>query len=97
MKALCFQIWFSTPICHKNSKSSQISVSQINVLPLSENSVAIDVVQESLHKLLKVRYVERCPAPEPVVSPPVEQDTKKRGAKSKVNLIHVNFCISYCL
>ncbi|KAF7801890.1 DNA-directed RNA polymerase III subunit RPC3 [Senna tora] len=49
-----------------------------------QNPVAIDVVRESLHKLLMVRYVERCPAPSPVVSSPVEKDTKKRGAKSKV-------------
>ncbi|XP_028773136.1 DNA-directed RNA polymerase III subunit RPC3 isoform X2 [Neltuma alba] len=49
-----------------------------------ENAVALDVVQESLRKLLMVRYVERCPSPEPVISPPVEQDTKRRGAKSKI-------------
>ncbi|KAK4275837.1 hypothetical protein QN277_018855 [Acacia crassicarpa] len=48
-----------------------------------ENAVALDVVQGSLRKLLMIQYVERCPAPEPVLSPPVEQDTKKRGAKSK--------------
>ncbi|KAK7266150.1 hypothetical protein RIF29_18791 [Crotalaria pallida] len=39
-------------------------------------------VRESLCKLLAVRYVERCPAPEPVVYPVVEETTiKKRGAK----------------
>lgn len=68
----------------QNIKYSGTSVSQINLLSLSENAVALDVVRESLLKLLKVRYVERCPAPEPVVSPPAEEDTKKRGAKSKV-------------
>ena len=46
--------------------------------------MALDVIQESLRKLLMIRYVERCPSPEPVISPPVEQDAKKRGAKSKV-------------
>ncbi|KAI9084158.1 hypothetical protein K1719_033829 [Acacia pycnantha] len=49
-----------------------------------ENAVPLDVVQESLHKLSMLRYAERCPSPEPVISPPVEQDTKKRGAKSKI-------------
>ncbi|XP_028800046.1 uncharacterized protein LOC114755336 isoform X2 [Neltuma alba] len=49
-----------------------------------ENAVALDVVQESLSKLLMIRYAERCPAPGLVVSPPVEQDTKKRGAKFKI-------------
>ncbi|KAI9103525.1 hypothetical protein K1719_023148 [Acacia pycnantha] len=38
-----------------------------------ENAVPLDVVQESLHKLLMLRYAERCPSPEPVISPPVEQ------------------------
>ncbi|KAI9115866.1 hypothetical protein K1719_012796 [Acacia pycnantha] len=56
---------------------------QAFILEQEENAVPLDVVQESLHKLLMLRYAERCPSPEPVISPPVEQDTKKRGAKSK--------------
>ncbi|KAI4351730.1 hypothetical protein L6164_006055 [Bauhinia variegata] len=48
-----------------------------------ENPVAMDFVQENLRKLLAVRYVERCPDPEPFVSKPVkEETTRKRGAKS---------------
>ncbi|KAB1210684.1 hypothetical protein CJ030_MR6G009124, partial [Morella rubra] len=43
-----------------------------------------DVVQESLLKLLTARYIERCPAPEPVLAAPVKEETtaKKRGPKS---------------
>lgn len=43
-----------------------------------------DILQESLHKLLAARYVERCPTPEPVLAAPVKEETtaKKRGAKS---------------
>ncbi|RDX69884.1 DNA-directed RNA polymerase III subunit RPC3, partial [Mucuna pruriens] len=49
----------------------------------NENAVATKVVQELLCKLLAARFVERCPAPEPVVSTSFkETTTKKRGAKS---------------
>ncbi|KAK4571614.1 hypothetical protein RGQ29_030141 [Quercus rubra] len=47
-----------------------------------------DVVQEGLTKLLAAHFVERCPAPEPLVPEPVKVETtsKKRGAKSaKIN------------
>nr|XP_023889544.1 uncharacterized protein LOC112001605 [Quercus suber] len=47
-----------------------------------------DVVQEGLTKLLAAHFVERCPAPEPLVPEPVKAETtsKKRGAKSaKIN------------
>ncbi|XP_019442130.1 PREDICTED: DNA-directed RNA polymerase III subunit RPC3 isoform X1 [Lupinus angustifolius] len=48
-----------------------------------ENPVAIDVVRETLRKLLAARYVERCPAPEPVLFPVVEETTtRKRGARA---------------
>lgn len=59
-------------------------ISQINAPSISENPVAIDAVRESLRKLLFVRYVERCPAAEPVVSKPAKDEaaTKKRGPKS---------------
>jgi len=45
------------------------------------------VVREILSKLLTARLVERCPAPEPVVSTSFkETTTRKRGAKAaKVN------------
>ncbi|KAL2562167.1 hypothetical protein AAZX31_20G146800 [Glycine max] len=48
-----------------------------------ENAVPTKVVRETLCKLLTARFVERCPAPEPVVSTSFkETTTKKRGAKS---------------
>ena len=59
-------------------------ISQINAPSISENPVGIDAVRETLHKLLFVRYVERCPSSEPVVSKPAKDEatTKKRGPKS---------------
>ncbi|KAL2324536.1 hypothetical protein Fmac_023594 [Flemingia macrophylla] len=48
-----------------------------------ENAVATNAVREILCKLLAARFVERCPAPEPVVSTSFkETTTRKRGAKS---------------
>ncbi|KAL2995556.1 hypothetical protein AAZX31_10G222300 [Glycine max] len=48
-----------------------------------ENAVPTKVVRETLCKLLTARFVERCPAPEPVVSTSFkETTTRKRGAKS---------------
>jgi len=50
---------------------------------LAENAVDTKVVREILSKLLTARLVERCPAPEPVVSTSFkETTTRKRGAKS---------------
>ncbi|KHN26644.1 DNA-directed RNA polymerase III subunit RPC3 [Glycine soja] len=49
----------------------------------NENAVPTKVVRETLCKPLTARFVERCPAPEPVVSTSFkETTTKKRGAKS---------------
>ncbi|KAL5744618.1 hypothetical protein ACOSQ2_027734 [Xanthoceras sorbifolium] len=48
--------------------------------------VTLDSVQETLIKLVTARYVERCPAPEPVLAPPPPKDnasTQKRGAKTQ--------------
>lgn len=44
----------------------------------------VDNIQESFNKLVNGRFVERCPAPEPFLAPPSEEETptKKRGAKS---------------
>ncbi|KAG4998235.1 hypothetical protein JHK84_029258 [Glycine max] len=48
-----------------------------------KNAVPTKVVRETLCKLLTARFVERCPAPEPVVSTSFkETTTRKRGAKS---------------
>ncbi|RYR38372.1 hypothetical protein Ahy_A09g043412 isoform D [Arachis hypogaea] len=49
-----------------------------------ENPGAIEaVVRESFHKLLKAHYIERCPAPEPVVSTLIKAESapRKRGSK----------------
>ncbi|MED6224999.1 hypothetical protein PIB30_089501 [Stylosanthes scabra] len=49
-----------------------------------ENPGAIEaVVRGSFHKLLKARYIERCPAPEPVVSTLIKAEPapRKRGSK----------------
>ncbi|TKY51306.1 DNA-directed RNA polymerase III subunit RPC3 [Spatholobus suberectus] len=49
-----------------------------------ENAVATKAVRDMLCKLLTARFVERCPAPEPVVSTSFKEETttRKRGAKS---------------
>ncbi|KAL3521537.1 hypothetical protein ACH5RR_019686 [Cinchona calisaya] len=49
-----------------------------------EENFNVDNIQESFTKLVNGRFVERCPAPEPFLAPPSEEETpaKKRGAKS---------------
>ncbi|XP_019058644.1 PREDICTED: uncharacterized protein LOC104818634 [Tarenaya hassleriana] len=49
-----------------------------------ENGMGSDVVRDSLQKLIAARYVERIPAPEPVLGAPTEEESapKKRGSKS---------------
>ncbi|PIN21107.1 RNA polymerase III (C) subunit [Handroanthus impetiginosus] len=43
----------------------------------------VHVVRESLSRLLSARFIERCPAPEPFLAPPYEEETPaKRRAKS---------------
>lgn len=77
-----------TPYVTK-SWTSRISPSLNHLLSLSANTMTTNVVRESLRKLLTARYVERCPAPEPVVSTPVEEaTTRKRGAKSAKVIVH---------
>lgn len=51
---------------------------------LSGNSTALDPLIESFNKLVNSRFVERCPAHEPFLAPPSEEETpaKKRSAKS---------------
>ncbi|KAL3653528.1 hypothetical protein CASFOL_003209 [Castilleja foliolosa] len=46
----------------------------------------IHVVQENFNKLLSARFIERCPAPDPFLAPPSEDEnaSKKRGPKSKI-------------
>ncbi|GAV79297.1 RNA_pol_Rpc82 domain-containing protein/HTH_9 domain-containing protein [Cephalotus follicularis] len=48
------------------------------------NSVVSNAVRGSLLKLVTAHYVERCPAPEPLLALPIEEEAppKKRGAKS---------------
>lgn len=41
------------------------------------------VVRDSFRKLLSARFIERCPVPGPLLTPPSEDaPPKKRGAKS---------------
>lgn len=49
-----------------------------------EENFDVDHLKESFNKLVNGRFVERCPAPEPFLAPPSEEETpaKKRGAKS---------------
>lgn len=44
----------------------------------------METLHGSFNKLVNARYVERCPAHEPFLAPPAEEETpaKKRGAKS---------------
>lgn len=56
-----------------------------------------DAVLETFNKLVNARFVERCPAPEPFLEPPAEDETpaKKRGAKTaKVVTLH-DTCYKY--
>ncbi|XP_044504776.1 DNA-directed RNA polymerase III subunit rpc3 isoform X2 [Mangifera indica] len=50
----------------------------------SRTSVVLDSVRESLSKLATAHYVERCPAPEPLLMAATEEETpaRKRGSKS---------------
>lgn len=59
-----------------------------------------DLVQESLVKLLTARYVERCPASEPVLAARVKEETtaKKRGPKSaRVIAVSCQVCLQTTL
>ncbi|XP_027103786.1 uncharacterized protein [Coffea arabica] len=49
-----------------------------------EENFDVDHLKESFNKLVNGRFVERCPAPEPFLAPPSDEETpaKKRGAKS---------------
>lgn len=80
--------FFSSTICHKNSESSAICPSQNHVFSLSENAMAADAVRESLCKLLRARYVERCPVPEATVVEE-ESDNKKRGPKKARVIVYL--------
>lgn len=56
-------------------------------------------MQENFIRLLNARFVERCPAPEPFLAPPGDEETsaKKRGAKSaKVVAVTTNKCKLFC-
>ncbi|CAI9092235.1 OLC1v1027425C1 [Oldenlandia corymbosa var. corymbosa] len=60
----------------------RLSLSQITV-DKGENST-LESLQENFNKLVHGRFVERCPAPEPFLEPPPEEQppAKKRGTKS---------------
>lgn len=46
--------------------------------------VVQDALRESFLKLVRAHFAERCPASEPFLAPPSEEETpaRKRGAKS---------------
>ncbi|KAM3337754.1 DNA-directed RNA polymerase III subunit rpc3 isoform X1 [Capsicum galapagoense] len=50
----------------------------------NQGDSSADAARDSFNSLVKARFVERCPAPEPFLKPPSEEETaaKKRGAKS---------------
>ncbi|KAI5675127.1 hypothetical protein M9H77_06077 [Catharanthus roseus] len=50
----------------------------------TQGNCSTDAVLETFNKLVNARFVERCPAPEPFLEPPAEDETpaKKRGAKT---------------
>lgn len=57
-------------------------------------------MQENFIRLLNAQFVERCPAPEPFLAPPGDEETsaKKRGAKSaKVVAVTTNKCKLFVL
>lgn len=53
-----------------------------------------EAVKEIFNKLLNARFVERCPAPEPFLEPPSEDEppAKKRGAKT-TKVVTFCFCV----
>ncbi|XP_059298824.1 uncharacterized protein LOC132051673 [Lycium ferocissimum] len=50
----------------------------------NQGDSSADAARDSFNRLVNARFVERCPAPEPFLEPPTEEETaaKKRGAKS---------------
>ncbi|GMN44598.1 hypothetical protein TIFTF001_013803 [Ficus carica] len=60
----------------------RLTLEQIYERAKSRDPAVQDAVQESFHKLLNSRFVERCPVPEPFVEPPAVKSSNKRGAKS---------------
>lgn len=71
-------------MCHKTVNPLQYVLSQNHVLSLSENAMAPDAVRESLCRLLRARYVERCPVPEAKIVEEKEDDKKARSKKARV-------------
>ena len=66
----------------------------------SPENFDVDHVKESFNKLVNGRFVERCPAPEPFLAPPSDEETpaKKRGAKStKVVMFTFQPCVSFII
>lgn len=65
----------------------RLSLSQIIVKykqASKQGDSSADAAQDSFNRLVNARFVERCPAPDPLLEPPAEEETaaKKRGAKS---------------
>lgn len=58
--------------------------STLNLYAHPENSNIEDAIRENLSKLVHAHFVERCPAIEPLLAPPSEEElaAKKRGSRS---------------
>jgi len=76
----------------QNSESFAICLSQNHVLSLSENAMAPDAVRESLCRLLRARYVERCPVPEATIVEEKGDDKKARSTSNKKARVIVYLC-----
>lgn len=62
------------------------------MLSLSENAMAPDAVRESLCRLLRARYVERCPVPEAKIVEEKGDDKKGRSTSNKKARVIVYLC-----
>lgn len=70
-----------------------------NLCVHSEDSTAQDATRETLSKLINARFVERCPDPEPHLSPPSEEEApaRKRTKSSKVLALKISIAGYSCL
>lgn len=55
-------------------------------------ALAPDEVRETLLKLVAAHYVERCPAPQPVIALPTEEESAAKRRASKSAKVHSCSC-----
>ncbi|EPS57236.1 hypothetical protein M569_17584, partial [Genlisea aurea] len=71
-------------IFHGMLQHGRLSINQtIDRSGQMEGSSDVVIIRESFNKLVNARFIERCPAPEPFLSQPFEEEPtqRKRGAK----------------